>query len=286
MYSDEVQPIHSDIYNQISNMEEIGMAQKTKAKIKKKTKKKNNKKLSKRAKRIRRIIFCIVIIAILIGAIILFLMSDVFNISKITIENNNKVTETEVVQASGIQVNENRFKKSKRKIIKNIKEQLPYVESVEISKKLNGEVIITITEREPTYMLKYEKKYAYINNQGYILEISDIALELPILTGYSSENIIPGNRLDVEDLEKLDTIIEIIETAKTHEISNIITEIDITKTNNFIISIPSQMKTIEFGDGSNINVKILTIIEVMKKTEGQEGTIFISNRVYFREKVQ
>ena len=286
MYSDEVQPIHSDIYNQISNMEEIGMAQKTKAKIKKKTKKKNNKKLSKRAKRIRRIIFCIVIIAILIGAIILFFMSDVFNISKITIENNNKVTETEVVQASGIQVNENRFKKSKRKIIKNIKEQLPYVESVEISKKLNGEVIITITEREPTYMLKYEKKYAYINNQGYILEISDIALELPILTGYSSENIIPGNRLDVEDLEKLDTIIEIIETAKTHEISNIITEIDITKTNNFIISIPSQMKTIEFGDGSNINVKILTIIEVMKKTEGQEGTIFISNRVYFREKVQ
>lgn len=285
MYSDEVQPIHSDIYNQISNMEEIGMAQKTKAKIKKKTKKKNNKKLSKRAKRIRRIIFCIVIIAILIGAIILFFMSDVFNISKITIENNNKVTETEVVQASGIQVNENRFKKSKRKIIKNIKEQLPYVESVEISKKLNGEVIITITEREPTYMLKYEKKYAYINNQGYILEISDIALELPILTGYSSENIIPGNRLDVEDLEKLDTIIEIIETAKTHEISNIITEIDITKTNNFIISIPSQMKTIEFGDGSNINVKILTIIEVMKKTEGQEGTIFIGNRVYFREKV-
>ena len=286
MYSDEVQPIHSNIYNQISNMEEIGMAQKTKAKIKKKTKKKNNKKLSKRAKRIRRIIFCIVIIAILIGAIILFLMSDVFNISKITIENNNKVTETEVLQASGIQLNENRFKKSKRKIIKNIKEQLPYVESVEISKKLNGEVIITITEREPTYMLKYEEKYAYINNQGYILEISDIALELPILTGYSSENIIPGNRLDVEDLEKLDTIIEIIETAKTHEISNIITEIDITNENNFILSIPSQMKTIEFGDGSNINVKILTIIEVMKKTEGQEGTIFISNRVYFREKVQ
>ena len=262
------------------------MAQKTKAKIKKKTKKKNNKKLSKRAKRIRRIIFYIFIIAILIGAIILFLMSDIFNISKITIENNNKVTETEIVQASGIQVNENRFKKSKRKIIKDIKEQLPYVESVEITKKLNGEVIISITEREPTYMIRHEDKYAYINNQGYILEISNIALELPILTGYSSKNIIAGSRLDVEDLEKLDTVIEIIESAKTRNIANLITEIDITNENNFILSMPSQKKTIEFGDGSNINVKILTIIEVMKKTEGQEGTIFISNRVYFREKVQ
>ena len=135
-------------------------------------------------------------------------------------------------------------------------------------------------------MIRHEDKYAYINNQGYILEISNIALELPILTGYSSKNIIAGSRLDVEDLEKLDTVIEIIESAKTRNIANLITEIDITNENNFILSMPSQKKTIEFGDGSNINVKILTIIEVMSKTEGQEGTIFISNRVYFREKVQ
>ena len=261
------------------------MAQKTKAKTKKKTKKKNNKKISKRTKKIRRIIFCLVLIAMLIGAIVLFLMSDIFNISKITVQNNTKMTAEQVVQALGIQVDENRFKKSKRKIINSIKEQLPYVESVEIRKKLNGEVIITITEREPTYMIKYQEKYAYINNQGYILELSSIALELPVITGYTSQNIVAGNRLEVEDLKKLDIVIEIMKTAEMHGIADSITEINIENSSNFILSIPSKKKTVEFGDGSNINVKILTIIEVMKKTEGQEGTIFIGNRVYFREKV-
>lgn len=260
------------------------MAQETKAKIKKKTKKKVNKRLSKRAKRIRRIILWIVIIVIFIAIIVLFLMSDIFNISKITVENNNKITTEEIVQASGLKVDENRFKKSKYKIIKDIK-TLPYVESVKVSKKLNGEVVINITEREPTYMIISDGKYAYINNQGYILEITDVALELPILTGYTSQNIVAGARLDVEDLKKLDTVIEIIEVAKTHNIATSISEINISNVNNFILSIPSQKKTIEFGDGSNINIKILTIIEVLKKTEGQEGTIFIKNRVYFREKV-
>ena len=49
--------------------------------------------------------------------------------------------------------------------------------------------------------------------------------------------------------------------------------------------IPSQAKTVEFGDGTDINIKILKLIEVLKKTEGQEGTIFMRNRVYFSEKV-
>lgn len=261
------------------------MAVETKAKPKKKTNKKVNKKLSKRAKKIRCIILWIIIALIFIGAIILFLMSDIFNISKITIENNSKLTTEEIVQASGLQVNENRFKKSKNKIINSIKENLPYAEDAKISKKLNGEVVIKITERVPTYMIMYEGKYAYINNQGYILELTDVALELPILTGYVSQNIVPGARLEVEDLKKLDTVIEIIECAKINNIANTISEINIQDANNFILNIPSQNKIVEFGNSSNINVKILKIIEVFKKTEGQAGTIFIKNRVYFRKKV-
>ena len=45
------------------------------------------------------------------------------------------------------------------------------------------------------------------------------------------------------------------------------------------------MKTIEFGEGNDINIKILRIIEALKSTEGQEGTIFIKNKMYFREKI-
>ena len=47
---------------------------------------------------------------------------------------------------------------------------------------------------------------AYINNQGYILEISKEKLNVPIITGQKTtlEEIKPGNRLQEEDLHKLD----------------------------------------------------------------------------------
>ena len=234
------------------------MAQKTKAK--KKTKKKVNKKLSKKARKIRYTMLWLTILAIIIGVIVLVLMSDLFNISKITVINTKILTEEQVVQASTLQTNQNRFKKSKL-------------------------IVIDIEEREATYMIKQEEKYAYIDNQGYILEISTIPINGPIITGVVSQNITPGNRLEVKDLKKLDTLIEIRESAKAQNIAELITEVDISDDRNFILSIPSHKKTVEFGNGSDINIKILKLIEVLKKTEGQEGTIFMKNRVYFSEKV-
>lgn len=270
------------------------MAQKTKAKKKTKKKvakkpiKKVNKKLSKREKKVRYIMLWVSIFIIIAVAVILFLMSSIFNITKITVLNNTKISYEEIVQASTLHVNENRFKKSKNKITNNIK-TIPYIENVKISKKLNGEVILDIVEREATYMLRNEDKYAYINNQGYILEISEVALNLPIITGYSSQNITPGERLEVKDLKKLDTLIEIQSIAKTQNISDLITEINIENDRNFVLSIPSHKKTVEFGEGTDINIKILRLIEILERTEGQEGTIFMKNvmknRAYFSEKI-
>ena len=43
--------------------------------------------------------------------------------------------------------------------------------------------------------------YAYINNQGYILEVSQEKLDLPVIQGIktSEEKIVAGNRLEKED---------------------------------------------------------------------------------------
>ncbi len=256
------------------------MVQKTKAK--KKAKKKTNKKITQRQKKIRLITLLIVIILIVIIAIILFLTSSIFDIKSIMVENNEKLSSEEIVQASTLQIGENRLRKSKRTIAENIK-TLPYIENVKIIKKLNGEIHIKVEERVATYMLQYDNKYAYIDNQGYILEISETPVELPILANYSSKEIIPGQRLELKDLRKLDEIIKIVEASRSQGIANLITEINIEDERDYIIKMPTQKKTIEFGDISNLNVKILNIVEVLKKTEGKEGTILIKNRVSFIE---
>ena len=79
---------------------------------------------------------------------------------------------------------------------------------------------IQVEERERTFNIEFMNGYAYINNQGYILEISQEKLDFPVIQGAktSEEKIVPGNRLDKEDLEKLETAITITKIWKNNEI--------------------------------------------------------------------
>lgn len=136
-------------------------------------------------------------------------------------------------------------------------------------------------------MLPLEEGYAYINNQGYILEINTEKLELPIIMGYITENIEAGNRLEIEDLKKLNTVIQIVKSAEEKDLASIITSIDITSNTDFIIILDSQNKKIHLGDSSNINDKILKLQSVLEDTVDQKGEIFVKdiNKVYFRSEV-
>ena len=256
--------------------------------LKKKVTKKTNKKANKKNIKTRKVIAILLFMIILMVIIILIMFSKLFNITKITVLNNSKVSKEEIVAPSLLVENQNMFKVSKRRIANSIKANA-YIEDVKITKKFNGEVIIDVKERVPTYMLYCEKGYAYINNQGYILEVSDVALNLPVIKGYSTKDINAGNRLEKQDLEKLDIVIQIMDTANSKQIKEIITEIDITDKNNFILSIPSEKKTVQFGDESNINVKILWIIDIISRTKDVEGEIIVKSpdikKAYFREKV-
>lgn len=137
-------------------------------------------------------------------------------------------------------------------------------------------------------MLVLENQYAYINNQGYILEISDVKLEVPTVTGYVTENLELGNRLVEEDLEKLNTVIQIVKTAGEKELDKKITNINIEDEKDFLITMESENKLIHFGNSSNINDKFININAVIKDTVGQKGEIFVKdlNKVFFRENVR
>lgn len=254
----------------------------------KKTVKKRPQKKKKNMQRRKRIITVISLIIILLSILVLILFSGLFNIKKITVINNSKITTEEIIKNSTLAVGNNMFKTLNTTIRENIKKN-PYIEDVKITKKLDGEIILDIKERTPTYMLQRENDYVYINNQGYILEISQTPLDLPIIRGNKTQELTPGGRLEVDDLKKLDTVIQIMEAAKSNGINEIITTIDISDGNNFILEILNENKTVQFGDGTDINVKILWIVALVEKEKGIAGEIVLNvpdiKKVYFREKV-
>lgn len=248
---------------------------------------KSNKKTKKKNIKLK-IIKWIFLLILLVTAIILFMLSSIFNIKKITVTNNNKISEQEIINLSGIIKDENMFKISNKKIKDDVK-QNPYIENVKISRNIYGTVNLEVTERVATYMLEFANGYVYINNQGYMLEISQEPLELPIISGIKTptEEIKEGNRLIVEDLKELENVIKIMEIAKTTSVGEAITEIDISDIENYKIIIPSEKKTIDFGELTNINIKMLKIEYIIEQEKEKEGEIYFqgTEKAVFREKV-
>lgn len=258
-----------------------------------KSKKVNVKsKKEKKASLIKKTIKWTILIIALIASFIFFMMSPLFNVVEIKVLNNNKISKETIISLSEIQLGENIYKTSSKRISKNIKQE-PYIDTVRISRKLPNVIEISVEERIPTYMLQYANMYAYINNQGYILEISEQALQVPIIVGYTTkeEEIKLGNRLNEEDLEKLQTVLKITESANINSIGELITKIDISQKQNYTLILENQKKTIYIGDASNLSHRMPYIRAVIEDTAGLEGEIFANGdlntrEVFFREKIK
>lgn len=254
---------------------------------KKKRKYKNKKEEEKAIKKrnfILKITKWVILLGLLIGTSIYIILSPLFNITEINVSGNSKLTSQDIINLSQIETGINTFKISFKKVTELLKQE-PYIESVNIERKLPNTININVKERVPTYMLEFANGFVYMNNQGYMLEISETALEVPIIVGFETpvENISPGSRLIIEDLEKLETVLKIVESAKSNDVYNLITSIDISDGNNFILYLNNEGHTVEFGDGSNINTKILYMKDINIRESGNSGTIILySDPVRFR----
>lgn len=266
--------------NRIKQQEERNRMTKKQAQVKRKKKK------------IKRIIKWTTIFLLIIGGIVFALVSPIFNIKEIQVNNNNQIATETIVSLSQLQVGQNLFRFNKNKVEKEI-ETNPYIESVDIKRKLPNKVEITVEERNRNYNVEFLNGYAYINNQGYILEISEQKLDLPVIQGITTEadQIVAGNRLNTEDLEKLEVVIQIMNICKSYELEKKVTAINITDKSNYIIYMEEEKKTIYLGDESNLSNKMLYVPTILEENQGKEGTIYVNGDVNnnfkprFREKV-
>ena len=250
---------------------------------------KRRQKREKRFRILKIILKILLLFAIIIGILLFLFISPVFNIKKINVQGNSKINTEEIESLSKINMNENIFRFSSRKIEENVKENA-YIDTVEVKRKIPDTVEIIVTERETKYQLEYGNAFVYIDGNGNILEISNENANLPIIRGYSTaqENIQVGNKLVDEDCNKLLTVEKFLRAAKSNEIYDIITYIDISNDSDYKFELPSKGKVAYLGDETNINDKILTLKEILTREEGKNGQIFIndSNKMpYFRENV-
>ena len=259
---------------------------------KKRRKKKKSKKSSNESPRfIHRVIgkikYILIVLALIIGAIIV-IYSPMFNIKSIEVEGNERLSKDKIIEISGLKNDVNMFKYTKIQIANSLTKNA-YIESAEITRKLPGTIGIKVTERHPTYMLQFADSFVYINNQGYILEISNERIDTPIIVGFKTDlnNIKPGNRVDIEDLKQLNMVIKIIGICEDNDITGVVTKVDVSNPKNYTLILEGQGKTVYLGDGNELTSRILYLKAILESSEGKEGTIFLNvdlntQKAYFR----
>ena len=239
----------------------------------------------------------IAVVTLFVGAICFLCLSPIFNVQKIVVEKNEFIPADTISSLSKIELYKNIFLVDKSKAARNI-EKNPYVNSVKIYRKLPGTVRIVIEERQERYLIEFaEGKYAVIDGQGYILSVVGQPKELPILVGVktSTDTLIniKNNkaRLWDDDLRKLNTVANIMETAKNYELDGVITKIDIASSTNIKLVLESEQKTVYLGSGNELNSKIQFLKEILTREKGIKGEIYLNRALtaeepgYFRESV-
>ena len=243
----------------------------------KKVSDRNERRRKRRIRIIKRIIKWTMLIAIIAGGITFAMVSPIFNIQEIQVLDNKEISSDTIISLSGLSKGQNIFRFLTNKIEEQIKQE-PYIKEAEVKRSFPNKIEITVQERERAFSAEFLNGYAYIDNQGYILQISNDSLGLPILQGISTpeDKIVAGNRLEEGDLQKLETAIQIMNICKSNNLDSKVTSIDITDRNDYSIYMESEKKTIYLGDGKNLGDKMLWVQAILQDNQGIEGEIYVN----------
>lgn len=256
---------------------------------KKSPQKEKKQKIKKKRKKISIISKVVLLVFLIIGAGIFAFISPLFNIEKIEVNGNKKIDSSTITSLSGVSTGKNIFQISTNQIKEKIKEN-QYINSVTINRRLPGTLVLNVVEREVTYQIKVINSYIYVDYQGYILEVSSKEAKVPIIEGFQTEQdtLLNGKRLSNIDIETLRIILKIMETAKSAEVSELISKISI-QNNEYILEMKKENKLVYLGNATDLTNRMTYVKIIVDKENGKQGKIFVNGdintgfRPYFRE---
>ena len=187
------------------------------------------------------------LLLLIIVCIYLFLHSSIFNINKVYVSGQKKVTSDEVKALAGITPGENLFKINRDLIEKSVKIH-PMVKSAQLTRHLPHTVEIKIEERASWAVVPYEDLFLLVDDEGHCLD---------------KLNKLPDGNIPIITMEKMPTRVNLGQTVNQEAIK----------------MIKAVWKSIDAQDRSNIsqfhyiNSQKSLLIYTMEGTEVRYGKL-------------
>jgi Cell division septal protein len=179
--------------------------------------KENTKARKKKKRKKKHYLLRFIILVAFVTGMYFFFTSSLFDIQKITVENNSYYTAEQVISLAGAKTGENLFEAS----LSQMKEKLlsdPYIKNVKLKRRLPGEVIIIVSERKEDAAVTYGNQFVVIDSEGMVLKKTDTAPKVTLLSGLTVKNMTPGAPVKVEENAELTDTLKLIKTVKKQDL--------------------------------------------------------------------
>ena len=235
------------------------------------------KKVKAKAKHRKRnlILFYLSIFVVIIAAAITLSLTVLFKISTIEVTGTSRYSVEDIIKESGISEGNNLFLINKDYAVQNIKEKLPYIGEVTISRKLPGTVSISVSDATIAGAVSYNGGYLVIDSNG------------KAVVGLNISEAVIGTEITYADNDQKIAFTELLNAIEQSGLDKI-TKIDISDTYS-IKAVYDGRVTMNFGIATDLTYKARfakSIFDSGKIQSTEKGTLDLSvvtdnNKVYF-----
>ena len=194
-------------------------------------------------------------------------------------------TEQEIIDASGIEKDDNLLSLSKAAVASRIHAALPYVNEIQIKKSLPGTVVISVSEFKVTYGIQDETGgWWLLSREGRILEPTDeqevkkhlILTGMPIQVPQVGDYIKPtaSEGVDMSEIAaKRSAAVAILPQLEQTSYAKKISSVDLSSSYNIILWYGTQYE-IRIGNTENLTYKLQYLEGVLEELgKDKSGTV-------------
>lgn len=243
------------------------------------------KKRKKKKKRILRIVLPVLILVVALAAIMVW---KVFVVREVEVVGNEIYSDAQIESwalddeyswNSLYVVLKNRFRKQ---------EEIPFVDTIDISLKSPSTLQITVTEKGVLGYVYIPSlgQNAYFDQDGFVVELSTDVIDGTMkISGLEIGSAELYEKLDLEDSSILKTLLSLTQLLKKYDC---VPEVIFIQDGEILLSYGSVQ--VNLGTGSSLNEKILRMEEILSQLdEDMSGTLHLdtwsstSTDIYFKK---
>lgn len=217
-------------------------------------------------------------VLVLLFFVVILIMSLAFRVSKIEVINASEYTDEEIINASGVERGANLFFVDRFKAASMIFSDLPYMDTVSITRQLPNKIIIQAEGSAPAAYMVLDEDYWLMDRSGKMLGTTDAltAEKYPEVRSLEPMTALEGENMLVEgtDAERLAVLQTILSALKAEGVSDLVAWIDLKDPTNPSLRYDDRL-TVYLGSEGDMLYCIALLKNVVSQLAAEDaGTLY------------